>query len=110
MEKNRLIQLIENGRQVGVNRIIECENTNIAYTYAIQKRHGKYIVYIDEYDLDNCYVYEDNPTEKIFIYDSFEDFLKDGNSGTIAYCDSDYVIELSFTGDFEKFSDLSIDS
>ena len=37
-------------------------------------------------------------------------FLKDGNSGTIAYCDSDYVIEFSFTGDFEKFSDLSIDS
>lgn len=80
MEKNRLIQLIENGRQVGVSRIIECENTNIAYTYAIQKRHGKYIVYIDEYDLDNCYVYEDNPTEKIFIYDSFEDFLKNFNS------------------------------
>ena len=80
MEKNRLIQLIENGRQVGVSRIIECKNTNIAYTYAIQKRHGKYIVYIDEYDLDNCYVYEDNPTEKIFIYDSFEDFLKNFNS------------------------------
>ena len=80
MEKNRLIQLIENGRQVGVSRIIECENTNIAYTYAIQKRHGKYIVYIDEYDLDNCYVYEDYPTEKIFIYDSFEDFLKNFNS------------------------------
>lgn len=37
-------------------------------------------------------------------------FLKDGNSGTIAYCDSNYVIELSFTGDFEKFSNLSIDS
>ena len=36
-------------------------------------------------------------------------FLKDGNSGTIAYCDSNYVIEFSFTGDFENFSDLSID-
>lgn len=37
-------------------------------------------------------------------------FLKDNNSGTIAYADSDYVIEFSFIGDFEKFSDLSIDS
>lgn len=37
-------------------------------------------------------------------------FFKDNNSGTIAYADSDYVIEFSFTGDFEKFSDLSIDS
>lgn len=40
MENNNLIQLIENGRQVGVSRIIECENTNIAYTYAIQKKAG----------------------------------------------------------------------
>lgn len=37
-------------------------------------------------------------------------FIKDNNSGTIAYADSDYVIEFSFIGDFEKFSDLSIDS
>ena len=37
-------------------------------------------------------------------------FLKENNSGTIAYSDSDYVIELSFTGDFEKFGDFSIDS
>ena len=37
-------------------------------------------------------------------------FLQNDNSGTIAYCDPDYVIEFSFTGDFEKFSDLSIDS
>ena len=37
-------------------------------------------------------------------------FLKDDHSGTIAYADSDYVIEFSFIGDFEKFSDLSIDS
>ena len=37
-------------------------------------------------------------------------FFKDNNSGTIAYADSDYVIEFSFIGDFEKFSDLSIDS
>lgn len=76
MEKNKLIQLIENGRQVGVSKILECENANIAYTYAIQKKQEKYIVYIDEYDLDNCYVYEDNPTEKIFIYDSFDDFMQ----------------------------------
>ena len=76
MEKNKLIQLIENGKQVGVSKIIECENTNISYTYAIQKKQEKYIVYIDEYDLDNCYAYEDNPTEKTFIYNNFEDFMQ----------------------------------
>lgn len=37
-------------------------------------------------------------------------FIREDDSGTIAYCDSDYVIELFFTGDFEKMSDLSIDS
>ena len=37
-------------------------------------------------------------------------FLKDNNSGTIAYADSDYVIEFAFIGDFDWFSDLSIDS
>lgn len=36
-------------------------------------------------------------------------FLKDNNSGTIAYCDSEYVIEFGFYGDFEEFSDFSID-
>lgn len=36
-------------------------------------------------------------------------FLKENNCGTIAYCDSEYVIELCFRGDFEEFSDLSID-
>ena len=71
-----MIQMIENGKQVGVSKVIECENSNIAYTYAIQKKQEKYIVYIDEYDLDNSYAYEDDPTEKIFIYDSFEDFIK----------------------------------
>ena len=76
MEKNNLIRLIENERQVGVSRIIECENINIAYTYAIQKKHGKYIVYINEYDLDNCFTYEDNPSEKIYVYDNFEDFMQ----------------------------------
>ena len=36
-------------------------------------------------------------------------FLNESNSGTIAYCDSEYVIELCFRGDFEEFSGLSID-
>lgn len=35
-------------------------------------------------------------------------FLKEDYSGTIAYCDSEYVIELCFRGDFEEFSDFSI--
>lgn len=76
MEKNNLIHLIETGRQVGVSRIIECVNSNIAYTYAIQKKKGKYIVFIDEYDLDNCYSYENHPSEKIYVYDNLEDFMQ----------------------------------
>lgn len=35
-------------------------------------------------------------------------FLKENNSGTIAYCDSEYVIEFCFHGDFEEFNDFSI--
>lgn len=35
-------------------------------------------------------------------------FLKENNSGTIAYCDSEYVIEFCFHNDFEEFSDLEI--
>ena len=37
-------------------------------------------------------------------------FLKENNSGTIAYCDSDYVIEFAFKGDFDEFGDFSIDT
>lgn len=36
-------------------------------------------------------------------------FLGEDNSGTIAYGDSGYVIEFGFRGDFEEFSDFSID-
>ena len=36
-------------------------------------------------------------------------FLGENNSGTIAYGDSGYVIEFCFRGDFEEFSDFSID-
>ncbi len=36
-------------------------------------------------------------------------FLKDTGCHTIAYCDTDYVIEFVFSGNFEHFRDLSID-
>ena len=37
-------------------------------------------------------------------------FLEENASGTIAYCDPDYVIEFAFSGDFESFCDFHIDS
>ena len=79
MEKEKLIAIIENGKQVGISKIIDFEGINIAYTYAIQKKQGKYIVYIDEYDLDNCYANEYDDTEKVIICDSFEEFFNNFN-------------------------------
>lgn len=74
MERNKLIAFIENGKQVGISKVIKYNDTNIVYTYAIQKKQGKYIVCIDEYDLDNCY--ENENTEKTFIYYSLDQFIE----------------------------------
>lgn len=74
MEKTKLIDLIEKGKQVGISRIIKCDNANIAYTYAIQKKQGKYIIYVNEYDLDFCY--EEENTEKTFIYYTLAEFME----------------------------------
>ena len=79
MEREKLVAIIENGKQVGISKIIDCEGIHIAYTYAVQKKQGKYIVYIDEYDLNNCYANEFDDTEKIIICDSFEEFIHDFN-------------------------------
>lgn len=79
MEKEKLIAIIENEKQVGISKIINCDGITIAYTYAIQKKQGKYIVYIDEYDLDNCYANEFDDTEKVIIYDSVEEFINNFN-------------------------------
>lgn len=35
-------------------------------------------------------------------------FLKENNSETMAYCDSEYVIAFCFRGDFEESNNFSI--
>ena len=76
MKKTELITIIEKGYQVGVGKIINYQGKNLAYTYAIQKIKGKYIVYMDEYDFDNFYANEMEYMEQMFAYDSFSQFMK----------------------------------
>ncbi|MDE6004953.1 MAG: hypothetical protein K2G88_06165 [Oscillospiraceae bacterium] len=76
MRKKELIAILEKGYQIGVSKIINYQKTNFVYTYAIQKIQGKYLVYIDEYDLDNFYANEMEDTEWIIIYDSFSQFME----------------------------------
>ncbi|MDE6657903.1 MAG: hypothetical protein K2J88_04905, partial [Oscillospiraceae bacterium] len=76
MRKKELIAILEKGYQIGVSKIINYQKTNFVYTYAIQKIQGKYLVYIDEYDLDNFYANEMEDTEQIIIYDSFSQFME----------------------------------
>lgn len=68
-----MISLIENGRQVGISRIFD---SNITYTYAVQKVSGKYIVYIDKYNLDEIYTDELSDTETVHIYETLTDMLE----------------------------------
>lgn len=75
MGKEKLIAAIENGKQRGVRMIINCGGVNTAYTYAVQKINGKYIAFINEYDLDNYYEHELEHTEKIFVYGSLEELI-----------------------------------
>lgn len=78
MEENKLIQKIENGKQVGICKIIKIENTDFLYTYAIQKINSKYIVYIAEINMDTYYDDELELEKKsFFMYDHLEDFLAD---------------------------------
>ncbi len=76
MGREKLIKIIENGKQVGISKMIKKGGTSFAYTYAIQKINSKYIVYMDEYDLDSYYADEmDKETQKTVIYDHLTDFI-----------------------------------
>lgn len=68
MTRKKVIEKIKNGKQVGISKIIECDNTEIFYTYAVQKVSDKYIVYESIYNSN--YVWE-NTEENVFYYDSF---------------------------------------
>lgn len=78
MEKNKLIQKIENGKQVGIRKVINMKNAEFLYTYAIQKINGKYIVYMAEINIDTFYDDEGQPKPDPFsVYDRLEDLLAD---------------------------------
>lgn len=77
MDKERLIKIIENGWQIGINKFVD---ENFVYTYAIQKFKEKYIVYIDECNLDEMYFNEDDDIETVNIYDNISDVLDNFNA------------------------------
>ncbi len=76
MDKDKLINHIENEKQVGVSMIIKCIETDMYYAYAIQKRQNQYIVYINEICLDMMYADEMEDTEQVFIYSSFSEVME----------------------------------
>ena len=76
MKKEKLIRIVENGKQIGVSKMIENNGYTIVYTYAIQKKQDKYVVYIDEYNLDTAYADEmDEPTEVVVVYENIFDCI-----------------------------------
>ena len=77
MLKSKLIEKIENGKQVGIDKIIKCDNTEIFYTYAVQKVSDKYITYESIYDSST--VWEDE-VENVTYYDSFSEFEENFNA------------------------------
>lgn len=81
MEKSKLITMIENGKQIGVRKLIDCEDGAHCYVYAVQKVNGKYIVYSDDVNLDTYYASEfEDDTEIISIYNCIEDFILNFNT------------------------------
>ena len=73
----KVIEKIESGKQVGVEKIIKCGNAEIFYTYAVQKVSDKYIVYESIYDSKS--VWEDTE-ENIFYYNSLFEFENNINA------------------------------
>ena len=77
MTRSKIIEKLENGKQLGVSKIIECDNYDIYYTYAIQKISDTYIVYESFYNTNT--VWED---EKEFVsyYDSVSQVVSNFNA------------------------------
>ena len=51
MGTDRFISSIESGGQLGVRKYMDIGGADICYTYAVQKLGGRYIVFVDEYDV-----------------------------------------------------------
>ena len=76
MEKEKLLRILENGKQIGISRIIEVDGEQIVYTCAMQKKQGRYVMYTDEYNLNTFYADQmDENTETISWYDNQDDCL-----------------------------------
>lgn len=75
MEK--VLKLIERGKQVGISVIISLNEKNIAYTYAVHKIWENYISYTNEYNLDEVYStdWDIDKTENIKIYRDLNELL-----------------------------------
>lgn len=58
MEYSKLIQKIENGKQVGITKIIKRDERDFLCEYAIQKIRDNYVAYSQEYYLDEMYAHE----------------------------------------------------
>ena len=75
MDRAQLIASIESGRQLGVCKYMDIGGADICYIYAVQKLNGRYIVYVDEYDVDRYYENELEDTEEVTVYDTLDDFF-----------------------------------
>lgn len=100
--------------------LFSCETQNPLFEAVAERLARKYkskLPFIAEYIVKNNQFIETygevSKEEFMTILDNMTIpwiFLKDNNCGTIAYGDFDYVIEFAFYGDYEEFSDFSIDS
>ncbi|MDE6779921.1 MAG: hypothetical protein K2J40_00470 [Ruminococcus sp.] len=78
MEKSRLIEKIENGKQMGVRGIIERDGREFAYTYAVQKICDNYVAYTEELYLDEMYYYEMqyDKRSRFVVYDTLSEVFE----------------------------------
>lgn len=79
MEYSKLVQKIENGKQVGIKKITEHDGREFAYTYAVQKIKEFYVAYTQEFLLDEMYCHEGefNPFNEHFeIYESLPEVFE----------------------------------
>jgi len=79
MEISKLIQKIENGKQVGVSEIVRRDNRDFLREYAVQKIKGKYVAYAQEFYLDEMYFHEgefNEFNEHFEVYESLEEIFE----------------------------------
>ncbi|MCM1508921.1 MAG: hypothetical protein NC177_17575 [Ruminococcus flavefaciens] len=79
MEYSKLMQKIENGKQVGIRKITEHDGIEFAYTYALQKIKGFYVAYTQKLCLDEMYCHEgefNSLNESFEIYESLPEVLE----------------------------------